>query len=50
MKTTGFVMRHYICEQLRKMNGGHLLEWGHLLMKTHSKGGPYFKEGAKSNH
>ena len=26
------------------------LERGHLLTKRHSKGGAYWKEGAKSNH
>ena len=25
-------------------------EWGRLLTKTHSKGGAFWKEGAKSNH
>ena len=26
------------------------MEWGRLLTKTNSKGGAYWKEGAKSNH
>ena len=29
---------------------GALIGIGRLLTKTHSKGGAYWKEGAKSNH